>query len=220
MGDLTIRLEDQSRRLAEMQREFDRVAAGDVTFAAGELIYSGAIDASTPAEAREALSLFVREASQATARAGAGEVVLRSDQFDILIDAIVQTPGSDLVRFLSPRNQFSPLEVDVVVEAFENERIVPAGRLVVARRIHLGSEQLPVSQAELRSAFSALKAEAVAEMRRAGLDEFQLPRYPTVTEETFASLLLRRSGPVTIGAMALEDVYRSGPADLELVLLD
>src|SRR6056297_236890 len=58
VDDLTRRLEDQSRRLSAIQREFDRAASGDVTFETGELIYSGAIDAATAADAREALSRF------------------------------------------------------------------------------------------------------------------------------------------------------------------
>ncbi len=220
VDDLTRRLEDQSRRLSAVQREFDRAASGDVTFETGELIYSGAIDAATASDAREALSRFVRDASIATSRRGAGEVVLRSDQVAILVDAIVQTPDSDLVRLLSPRNQFSPVEVEVVVEAFENDQVLEAGRLLVSRRMHLGSEDLPISQAELRSALSSLKGDALSALRRSGLDEFQLPRYPTLTEETFAGLLLRRDGPVTIGVLVLDDVMRSGPADLELVILD
>jgi hypothetical protein len=220
VGDLTRRLEDQARRLAEVEREFDRAAMGDVTFETGELIYSGAIAAGDPAEARQALARFVRDASDATSRRGAGEVVLRSDQVAILVDAIVQTPGSDLVRLLSPRNQFSPVEVDVVVEAFENDLVLDAGRLLVTRRIHLGTEDLPISQAELRAALATMKADALSALRRAGLDEFQLPRYPTLSEETFAGLMLRRSGPVTVGVLVLDDVYRAGPADLELVLLD
>jgi hypothetical protein len=147
-------------------------------------------------------------------------VVLRSDQVSILVDAIVATPGSDLVRLLSPRNQFSPTLVEVVVEAFENELVLEGGRLLVTRRLHLGSSDLPISQADLRGALSSLKGDALAALRRAGLDEFQLPLYPTLTEETFPSLLLRRSGPVTIGVWVLDDVYRAGPARLELIILD
>lgn len=218
--ELTQRVEDQARSLAQVQREFDRAASGDVTFEAGELIFSGAIDATTASEAREALSAFVREASVATSRRGAGDVVLSSAQVEGLVDAITQTPRADLVRLLSPRNQFSPVQVEVFIEAFENEAVFEGGRLLVSRRVHLGSEALPISQAELRASLSTLKGDALVELRRAGLDEFQLPRYPTLSEETFASMLLRREGATTVGILVLDDVYRSGPAELELVVLD
>ncbi len=220
VDDLTQRLEAQSRRLSEVQSEVERAASGDVTFEAGELIYSGSIAAEDAAEARAALDAFVDAASESTARRGAGEVVLRADQIAILVDAITATPSADLVRLLSPRNQFSPLEVAVVVEAFEDERVMPAGTLLVTREVHLGTRELPTSQVDLRTTLASLKTEALAALRRAGLDEFQLPRYPTLTEEAFAGLMLRRTGPVTIGVWVLEDVTRGGPADLEFVMLD
>jgi len=110
--------------------------------------------------------------------------------------------------------------VAVVVEAFEDERVMPAGTLLVTREVHLGTRELPTSQVDLRTTLASLKTEALAALRRAGLDEFQLPRYPTLTEEAFAGLMLRRTGPVTIGVWVLEDVTRGGPADLEFVMLD
>jgi uncharacterized protein (DUF3084 family) len=218
--ELTAQLEQQSRRLRDVQAEFERASSGDVTFETGELIYSGSIDAETLQDAQLQLAEFVQQASELTARRGAGAVALRPDQQAILIDAVLQTPESDLVRFLSPNNQFSPVEVEVVIEAFENEIVVERGRLLVATNLHLGTADRPVSQNDLRGAISSLKGDALRTLRREGLDEFQLPRYPTLTEESFASLLLRRTGPVHLGIVVLEDVYRSGPARLELTVLD
>lgn len=220
VDELTARLEQASRRLSDVQQEFDRVSSGNVTYRTGELIYAAAIEGVGEIEVREALAAFVRDANGVTSRRGAGEVVLRSDQVAILVAALSQTPGSDLVRLISPRNQFSPVQVEVQVEAFDNDLVLQAGRLLVVHRVHLGSSDVPLSQADLGAELATMKAGAIVALRRAGLDEFQVPRYPTSSDETFAGQLVRRTGPVTLGIVVLDDVYRSGPATLELVVLD
>lgn len=219
VAGLTDRLEEESRRLSEVQQEFNRVASGEVTFERDQVIYSGAIYANEPSAVREELADFVRRASAATARRGAGEVVLTSAQFNSLVEVISETPDSDLVRLISPRNQFSPTQVEVVVEALENTRVFERGRLLVSRHIHLGSAELPATQDELRSAISLLKADALRMARRSGLDELQVPEYVGVSDESFTNQLLRLHGPVVIGVATVEPVDRAGPARVELVIV-
>jgi uncharacterized protein (DUF3084 family) len=216
---LTDRLEEESRRLSEVQQEFSRVASGEITFERDQVIYSGAIYANDPAAVREELAEFVRRASAATARQGGGEVVLSAAQFNSLVQVISETEGSDLVRLISPRNQFSPTQVEVVVEALENTRVFERGRLLVSRNVHLGSPELPASQDELRTAISQLKADALRLVRRSGLDELQVPEYVGASDESFTNQLLRLSGPVVIGVATVEPVDRAGPALVELVIV-
>lgn len=212
-------IEEQARRLSEVQLEFSRASSGEMTFASNQVIYSGAIYANEGASVREELADFVRRASAATASRGAGEVVLSSEQFNSLVEVISETEGSDLVRLISPRNQFSPTQVEVVVEALENTRIFDRGRLLVSRQIHLGSPELPSTQAELNTAIAQIKGEAVRVVRRAGLDELQAPVYEGVSDESFMNQLLRLSGPVVIGVSTIEAVDRAGPARVELVII-
>lgn len=219
VAGLTDRLEEESRRLSEVQQEFNRVASGEVTFERDQVIYSGAIYANEPSAVREELADFVRRASAATARLGAGEVVLTSAQFNSLVEVISETPNSDLVRLISPRNQFSPTQVEVVVEALENTRVFERGRLLVSRHVHLGSAELPATQDELRSAISLLKADALRMARRSGLDELQVPEYVGASDESFTNQLLRLQGPVVIGVATVEPVDRAGPARVELVIV-
>jgi uncharacterized protein (DUF3084 family) len=216
---LRSQLEEEARKLTAALEEFDRTASGNMTFERDQVIFSGAIYANDVASAREELADFVRRASAATASRGAGEVVLTGAQFNSLIEVITETEGSDLVRLISPRNQFSPTQVEVTVEALENTRIFERGRLLVARQIHLGSSELPSTQDEIRSAIAQIKADAVRVVRRSGLDELQAPVYEGVSDESFMNQLLRLAGPAVIGVMTVDAVDRAGPARVELVIV-
>ncbi len=216
---LTDRLEEESRRLSEVQQEFSRVASGEITFERDQLIYSGAIYANDPIAVREELAEFVRRASAHTTSQGAGEVVLSAEQFNSLVEVISETEGSDLVRLISPRNQFSPTQVEVVVEAIENTRVFEHGRLLVSRNVHLGTSDLPVTHDDLRASINQLKAEALRLVRRSGLDELQVPIYVGASDEGFTNQLLRLEGPVVIGVATVEPVDRAGPAHVELLIV-
>ncbi len=219
VAGLSERLEEESRRLAEVQQEFSRVASGEITFERDQLIYSGAIYANDPVAVREELAEFVRRASETTTRQGAGEVVLSAAQFNSLVEVITETEGSDLVRLISPRNQFSPTQVEVVVEALENTRVFERGRLLASRHVHVGTAELPATHDELRTAIGQLKAEALRVARRAGLDELKVPQYVGASDEGFANQLLRLEGPVVIGVATVASVDRAGPALVELVIV-
>src|SRR5690606_32370216 len=211
-------VEAQARELFDLQQEAGRFERGDVYFMRDQLIYSGAVDASTPAEAREELAAFIAEATEYVSRRGVERIRVTTEQFNLLVDVITQTPGPDLIRLISPSNQISST-IDVLVEAIENTVLFERGQLIVSTQLHLGSPELPISQDEIRTALANLKADAVRKMRRAGLDEGQLPDFGPVTEGVFTNMLLRPAGPATIGLVATEPVARAGPAPLVLMIL-
>ena len=211
-------LERQSDLLDDLQQEAGRFEAGEVYFVKDQLIYSGAIYAQSAAEARQELAAFIAEATAFVSRRGVETIRVTPDQFNLLVDVIVQTPESDLVRLISPSNQISST-IDVAVEAIENTILFEQGQLIISSQLHLGTSQLPISQDEIRNALTNLKAEALRKMRRAGLDEGQVPDFGPVTEEMFTNMLLRLTGPVTIGLVATEPVARAGTAELELMIL-
>src|SRR5690606_30651238 len=167
-------VETQARQLVELQQEAGRFEGGEVYFVRDQLIYSGAIYAQAPAEVREELAAFIAEATAFVSRRGVERIRVTADQFNLLVDVITQTPESDLVRLISPSNQISTT-IDVLVEALENTELFGRGQLIISSRLHLGTSQLPISQDEIRNAVTTLKAEALRKMRRAGLDEGQLP---------------------------------------------
>ncbi len=218
VNNLRTDVEDQAAQLAELQQEAGRFERGDVYFVRDQLIYSGPVYANTPAEAREELAGFIAAATDYVSRRGVERIRVTTEQFNLLVDVITQTPGSDLIRLISPSNQISST-IDVLVEAIENTQLFERGQLVVSTQLHLGSSQLPISQDEIRTALANIKADAVRKMRRAGLDEGQLPDFGQVTEEMFTNMLLRLTGPVTIGLVATEPIARAGPAHLELMIL-
>ena len=216
---LNDRLEEQARRLAELQQEFARAASGEVTFARDQVIYSGALYARDTADAREELAAFVRDASAHTARLGAGEVVLTAEQFAGLVEVISETEGSDLVRLISPRNQFNPARVEVMIEALENTQLFDAGQLLMSRRVHLGTAELPTTLDEVRGWIAQFRADIIRSLRRTGLDELQAPIFVGSSDEAFANQLMRLEGAVVIGVIAREPIERAGPAYVEFVIL-
>lgn len=219
VATLNERLEEEARRLADLQLEFSRVASGEVTFVRDQVIFSGALSANTVEGAREELAAFVRDANESIALRGAGVIELSAEQFEGLVQVIAETQGSDLVRLISPRNQFDPVRVAVTVEALENERIFAAGQLLLSRTVHLGDATLPASLEEVRGWIAQLRSDTIRYLRRSGLDELQAPRFSGVSDEAFANQLMRLSGPVTIGVISVGPIDRAGPAWVEYLIL-
>ncbi len=218
VDDLQRDVERQARDLADLQQDYQRFEGGEVYFVKDQLIYSGAIHAQDPAAVRDELASFIADATVFVARRGVERIRVTPEQVNMLVDVITQTPGSDLIRLISPSNQISST-IDVLVEALENNELFGQGQLIVSHPVHLGTPELPASQDEIRASIAQLKAEALRKLRRAGLDDGQLPDFGPVTEELFMNMLLRLTGPVTIGLVATEPVLRAGPANLELLIL-
>lgn len=213
------RLEEQSRELERAVQQFNEVAGGQVTYKRNELIYSGLVSANSVAEAQEAVAAFARAASDHTLRRGAGDVVLSTEQFNGLVQAVAESDRPLLVVLTSPRNQFSGLPVEASFDAVENTKLFDRGQLIVSRRIHLGDEELRVSREELRETLRQVVEDTNRRLTIAGLFATDGPSFPNLSEEGFTNQLLRMRGPVTIGVVAGDDIYRGGPAPLEFLIL-
>ena len=216
---LQVILEGQAAELDRIRVQFDQVTNTQIVFADDELVYSGLLRATSPIEARDELSQLVLDASEKTLAEGAGAVQLLTEQFDRLVDAVTQTPVVDLVLFISPKNQFLSEDIFVSVEVLPNTKLLPRGHLVLSRQIHLGSGELKTSQAEVGKALAGLLLEAQKILESTGLVSPD-PIHLTQKEEEFLIQLLRLTGPVSIGVVTTEDIYRGAPARLELLILD
>jgi len=215
---LQVVLEGQAAELDRIRVQFDEVTNTQIVFADNELVYSGLLRATSPIEARDELSKLVLDASEKTLAEGAGAVQLLTEQFDRLVDAVTQTPVVDLVLFISPKNQFLSEDIFVSVEVLPNTKLLPRGHLVLSRQIHLGTGELKTSQAEVGKVLAGLLLEAQKILESTGLVSPD-PIHLTQKEEEFLTQLLRLTGPVSIGVVTTEDIYRGAPARLELLIL-
>ena len=215
---LQVVLEGQAAELDRIRVQFDEVTNTQIVFADNELVYSGLLRATSPIEARDELSKLVLDASEKTLAEGAGAVQLLTEQFDRLVDAVTQTPVVDLVLFISPKNQFLSEDIFVSVEVLPNTKLLPRGHLVLSRQIHLGTGELKTSQAEVGKVLAGLLLEAQKILESTGLVSPD-PIHLRQEEEEFLTQLLRLTGPVSIGVVTTEDIYRGAPARLELLIL-
>ncbi len=215
---LQVVLEGQAAELDRIRVQFDQVTNTQIVFADNELVYSGLLRATSPIEARDELSKLVLDASEKTLAEGAGAVQLLTEQFDRLVEAVTQTPVVDLVLFISPKNQFLSEDIFVSVEVLPNTKLLPRGHLVLSRQIHLGSGELKTSQAEVGKVLAGLLLEAQKILESTGLVSPD-PIHLRQEEEEFLTQLLRLTGPVSIGVVTTEDIYRGAPARLELLIL-
>ena len=215
---LQVVLEGQAAELDRIRVQFDQVTNTQIVFADNELVYSGLLRATSPIEARDELSKLVLDASEKTLAEGAGAVQLLTEQFDRLVDAVTQTPVVDVVLFISPKNQFLSEDIFVSVEVLPNAKLLPRGHLVLSRQIHLGSGELKTSQAEVGKVLAGLLLEAQKILESTGLVSPD-PIHLRQEEEEFLTQLLRLTGPVSIGVVTTEDIYRGAPARLELLIL-
>jgi uncharacterized protein (DUF3084 family) len=222
---LTEQLQEQEIALSEAQR----VISSPLAYRANEIVHKGAISAQETIAIQEQLQTLIEEANRKAQRRGAGGVTLSSVQFASLQEAIMETPGEDVVVLYSPINQISqspdapqaaePLRVEI--DAFENTRLFDAGQLVVTRQIFVGSDVAPVATSDLMTEIARLNTEAANKLQRLGLFEGERPqRAPdTLSEDILASQLSRLSGSVEIGLITHDQVFRGGPALLELVII-
>lgn len=222
---LTEQLQEQEVALSEAQR----VISSPLAYRTNEIVHRGTISAQAPAEIQEQLGILLQEANRKAQRRLAGGVTLSSDQFASLQEAIMETPGEDVVVLYSPTNQVSyapdepqgaePLQVKI--EVFENTRLLDAGQLVVSRQMFVGSPVAPVSARDLMTEINGITLEAANKLQRLGLFEGERPqRAPdTLSEEGLASQLSRLTGSVEVALVTRDPIYRGGPALLEFVIL-
>ncbi len=216
---LELSMEDSTRRLVDLQGELEQIAAGEIAYRAGELIYSGTIQASGIPAAREALAALVRSANEVTARRGAGAVQLSPTQFDSLAALVAESEQELIIALISPGNQLRTATVEVTVEAYENTQVLGGGQLVSSRRIHLGSVDQPLSQAEIMSLVLGLVQDTRNRLTLAGFFSQEAPEF-LASEDGFVRQLARMTGQTTIGVVTREPVYRGGPARLEFIIIN
>lgn len=216
---LELAMEDSSRRLSELQDEFEQIAAGELAYRTDDLIYSGSVSAPDLPAAREALAAFVRAANEVTARRGAGAVQLSTEQFDSLANLVAQSGEEMVIALISPRNQLRSATVEVSIEAWENSQVLPAGQLIGSRVLHLGSFDQPTSQSDLRLALLYLTRSARSRLTNAGYFSQEALQF-TETEDAFLAQLDRLVGRVVVGVLTSEPVFRGGPARVEYVILN
>ena len=221
IGELQAQVDRQARELTATQEQFASLSADTLTYRANEIIHSGVISAGEDSEILVELEELIRQANRKASERGAGQVELSSVQVSSLLEAVSDSPGDDLVVLYSPVNQFEGADLRVEIDAFENTRLLTAGQLVTSREIHLGNDIVPIAENELASELSRLNAEAAGRLQRLGLFEGVRPvaAPESLSEEGFADQLRRLSGPVVIGVVATDAIYKGGPAHLEYVIV-
>jgi flagellar biosynthesis GTPase FlhF len=219
VSTLNQQLNEQARQLAINKEQLE--ARGNLTYRAGELIASTVIAEQLDADIRTALAEFIRDTNNKTAQRGAGEVVLRSEQFLGLVESAMATPGPDIVLLISDNNQFDSVPLTVNIESFEDQKVFSAGQLLVSLPVTL-NEQSQIR--DIRTEVIHLWQLARNKLLNVSVIETVTPEASLESSSTegFTNQLLRLkpSSNVSIGLIASTDIYKSGPALLELVILN
>lgn len=216
-----LRLESnrEAQNLSDRLAQFEAATGSELTYRQGEVVYRGLVSAQQNGPILEALRRFVAQARQVVITRGASNVELRTDQLSGLAEAIAATPGDDLVVLVAADNFVGPAQVEVNVEAYENLELLKRGQLIASRQIHVGSPGQPASRTALRAEVVRLTQQSLGRLQRIGLFEQVRPAPSEADFSTFTGLLAQLSGPVVIGAVARNDVYVAGPAELEFIIL-
>ncbi len=223
VAGLNTQLEEQARELEIVTEQMRAVNSGELTYSINEAIHNGVISSQDPLEIRAELAQLFLAANNKTTQRGAGPIEPRTEQLETLVQAISESPNADIITLRSPYNQFGSAPVTVDVEAIENQRLVGQGQLVVSRQIHLGSDLLRVTSDEVSGKVRELMREANDKLLSLGLADnvdTSAPDGSSLSAEAFSSDLERLTGVVTIGLVATDEVFSSGPVKLSLVIIN
>ena len=216
---LRVRSEREAQNLRDTLAQFEAASGSELTYRQNEIVYSDLIAAQNVTAISSALQEFVAGAQSAVIGRGASDVELSTDQLNSLIGAVAATPGEDLVVLLAADNFVGGARVLVKVEAYVNQKLLDQGQLIASRQLYAGGDGAPVSRSSLRAEVARLTQESVNRLQRIGLFE-QVRPAPTEAElDAFVASLSRLSGPVVIGAVARENIFVAGPADLDFIIL-
>ena len=216
---LRVRSEREAQNLRDTLAQFEAASGSELSYRKNEIVYSDLIAAQNVPAISAALQAFVAGAQRAVIERGASDVELRSDQLNSLIGAVAATPGEDLVVLLAADNFVGGARVLVNVEAYDNRKLLGQGQLIASRQLYAGGDGAPVSRSSLRAEVARLTQESVNRLQRIGLFE-QVRPDPTEAElDAFVASLSRLSGPVVIGAVARENIFVAGPAELDFIIL-
>ncbi len=216
---LRVRSEREAQNLRDTLAQFEAASGSELTYRQNEIVYSDLISAQNITAISAALQQFVAGAQSAAIQRGASDVELNTDQLNSLIGAIAATPGEDLVVLLAADNFVGGAKVMVKVEAYVNRKLLERGQLIASRQLYAGGSGAPVSRSSLRAEVARLTQASVNRLQRIGLFE-QIRPAPTEADiDAFVASLARLSGPVTVGAVARENIFVAGPADLDFIIL-
>lgn len=222
VDQLSRELEDSAQALQEAEYRLAAIDSGDLTYGRLEVVDTGVLRGQDANTLRVELAQLLARANENTARRRAGRVELLPEQIDGLIGEALETPGDDIVTLRSAANHFGTEPIRVEVESAENRQLVGAGQLVVSRQLHLGTRQVPAEREQVRTTLIRLQREARDRLLGLGLSDAVSPALGEASLEVdgFANQLLRLSGPVTVGLAATVDIFGSGPATLEFVIVN
>ncbi|MEM6429598.1 MAG: DUF3084 domain-containing protein [Deinococcota bacterium] len=219
LNSLRADLSNQADALLRAREQVRAVSDGALTFEQNEEIYRAVVSAQNPGDIQRALAEAVTTASSIALGRGAGELRLSIDTVNALVEGIATTEGSDLLRFVSPTDQYGPSTLEVNLDLRENERLLDAGQLLVSRPIFLGEGDNSKSDTALRDDVTRLSATARQSLQALGYSGNSTSSLPTAEVETLLAWLNRLSGEAVVGVVAKEPVYVAGDAQLEFVIV-
>jgi uncharacterized protein (DUF3084 family) len=219
LSSLRTELSTQADDLVRAREQVRAVSDGALTFEQDEEIYRMVIPAQSPDDIQRALAEAVTTANSIALGRGAGELRLPIDTVNALVTDIAATEGSDLLRFVSPVDQYGPSTLEVTFDLRENKRLLDAGQLLVSRPIFLGEGDNAKSDTALRDDVTRLSATARQSLQALGYRGNSSSSLPTTEVETLLAWLNRLSGQAVVGVVAREPVYVAGDAQLEFVIV-
>ncbi|MEM7737277.1 MAG: DUF3084 domain-containing protein [Deinococcota bacterium] len=219
LNTLRTDLSNQADALVRAREQVRGVSDGALTFEQGEEIYRIVVSAQAPVDIQSSLAEAVTTASSIALGRGAGELRLATNTVNTLVEDMAATDGSDLLRFISPADQYGPSTLEVSFDLRENERLLDAGQLLVSRPIFLGEGDTAKSDTALRDDVTRLSATARQSLQTLGYSGNSTSSLPTAEVETLLAWLNRLSGEALVGVVAKEPIYVAGNAQLEFVIV-
>ncbi len=214
VNELNSTLGSQAELLTALESQLRSINDAGLSYRKNEIIYSGVIKSQNRNEIRSELSNLLTEANNKALERGAGEVIVKSEQFDALVNDILKTPREDIVTLRSPKDFFGVSDISVAVENYENTRILKDGSLLVSKKIFIDNDS---TESSVRADIAKLVSDAKTQLVLKGLAV--KPAIEDLNAEGFAKQLLRMNGAITIALMADEDILASGPAKLKLAII-
>ncbi len=217
LNTLRADLAEQAEALLRAREQVRAVGDGALTFEQGEEIYRVVIEANRESDIQSSLADAVATANSLALSRGAGELRLATDTFNDVVTQLAATNQSDLLRFVSPRDQYGTSALEVTFDVRENTRLLDAGQLLLSRPIFLGEGDNSKSDAALRDDVTRLSTAARQALQQRGYSGNAV--VSTSDVETLLAWLSRLSGEAVVGVVAKNPVYVAGDTALEFVIV-
>ena len=217
LNNLRTNLAEQAEALLRAREQVRAVSDGALTFEQDEEVYRVVINARNETDIQSALADAVTTANNLALSRGAGELRLATDTFNDLVAQLASTAQGDLVRFVSPLDQYGTSALEVTFDVRENSQLLDAGQLLLSRPIFLGEGDNSKSDAALRDDVTRLSTAARQALQQRGYSGSAL--VSTSDVETLLAWLSRLSGEAIVGVVAKDPVYVAEDAALEFVIV-